>query len=172
GHAHRHAGVAALGLFDRIHGQHADGGGLLFGRRLCECGLGVGHGETFHQVQDKAGAAPLYPVAPAGSTRNLEERTPMDAVTAAKARIDRALADLERKVLELKARPASAPPIADDDLFAPRPSNAADLARIAELEEVGQETAQALALAADAVREVLVQQQAASQQAAEREEAN
>ena len=56
----------------------------------------------------------------------------MDAVTAAKARIDRALADLERKVLELKARPASAPPIADDDLFAPRASNAADLARIAE----------------------------------------
>ncbi|MNI95032.1 hypothetical protein D3C73_1532340 [compost metagenome] len=75
-------------------------------------------------------------------------------------------------MLELKARPASAPPIADDDLFAPRPSNAADLARIAELEEVGQETAQALALAADAVREVLAQQQAASQQAAGREETN
>jgi len=134
--------------------------------------LGVGHGETFPQEQDKAGAAPLYPGAPAGSTRNLEERTIMDAVTAAKARIDRALADLERKVLELKARPASAPPIADDDLFAPRPSNAADLARIAELETAGQETAQALARAADAVREVLAQQQAASQQAAGQEEAN
>lgn len=84
----------------------------------------------------------------------------MDAVTAAKARIDRALADLERKVLELKARPASAPPIPDDDLFAPRPSNAADVARIAELETAGQETAQVLARAADAVREVLAQQQA------------
>ncbi len=96
----------------------------------------------------------------------------MDAVTAAKARIDRALADLERKVLELKARPASAPPIADDDLFAPRPSNATDLARIAELETAGQETAQALARAVDAVREVLEQQQAASQQAAGQEEAN
>ncbi|MBN9479472.1 MAG: hypothetical protein J0I52_04475 [Bordetella sp.] len=82
----------------------------------------------------------------------------MDAVTAAKARIDRALADLERKVLELKARPASAPLIADDDLFAPRPSNAADLARIAELEAAGQETAQVLARAVDAVREVLAEQ--------------
>ena len=29
-----------------------------------------------------------------------------DATTAARARIDRALADLERKILELKARPA------------------------------------------------------------------
>nr|WP_313417036.1 hypothetical protein [Brevundimonas diminuta] len=96
----------------------------------------------------------------------------MDAVTAAKARIDRALADLERKVLELKARSASAPPIADDDLFAPRASNAADLARIAELETAGQETAQALARAADAVREVLAQQQVASQQAAGQEEAS
>ena len=95
-----------------------------------------------------------------------------DATTAARARIDRALAELERKILELKARPASAPAIADDDLFAPRPSNAADLARIAELETAGQETAQALARAADAVREVLAQQQAASQQAAGQEEAN
>ncbi|AYG95231.1 hypothetical protein D8I30_08590 [Brevundimonas naejangsanensis] len=90
----------------------------------------------------------------------------MDAVTAAKARIDRALADLERKVLELKARPGSAPPIPDDDLFAPRPSNAADLARIAELETAGQETAQALARAADAVRDVLAQQQPQAEQEA------
>ena len=50
----------------------------------------------------------------------------MDAVTAAKTRIDKALALLERKVLELKARPATAPAITDDDLFAPRPSNVAD----------------------------------------------
>ena len=84
----------------------------------------------------------------------------MDAVTAAKTRIDKALALLERKVLELKARPATAPAITDDDLFAPRASNAADLARIAELETAGQETAQALARAADAVREVLAEQEA------------
>ena len=83
----------------------------------------------------------------------------MDAVTAAKARIDRALADLERKVLELKARPASAPPIADDDLFAPRPSNAADLVRITELEAAGRDAAEALGRAAEAVREVLAEQE-------------
>ena len=55
-----------------------------------------------------------------------------DATTAARARIDRALADLERKILALKARPASAPPIADDDLFAPRSdaNGAADAARL------------------------------------------
>ena len=35
-----------------------------------------------------------------------------DAVEAARARIDRALNDLERKVREAKARPA---PVADDD---------------------------------------------------------
>ena len=81
-----------------------------------------------------------------------------DATTAARARIDRALAALERKILELKARPASAPPIGDDDLFAPR--NAAspgDGARVAELEAAGREASQALARAADAVREVLAQ---------------
>ena len=77
----------------------------------------------------------------------------MDAVTAAKARIDRALADLERKVLELKARPASAPPIADDDLFAPRPAEQ----RVAELEAAGREASQALGRAAQAVREVLAE---------------
>ena len=32
-----------------------------------------------------------------------------DATTAARARIDRALSELERKILELKERPASAP---------------------------------------------------------------
>lgn len=85
----------------------------------------------------------------------------MDAVTAAKTRIDKALALLERKVLDLKARPASAPPIADDDLFAPRPSNAADLARIAELETAGRDAAEALARAAEAVREVLAEQREA-----------
>ena len=84
----------------------------------------------------------------------------MDAVTAAKTRIDKALALLERKVLELKARPAIAPAITDDDLFAPRPSNVADLSRIAELEAAGRDAAQALGRAADAVRDVLAEQEA------------
>ncbi|MFN6980519.1 MAG: hypothetical protein ACK4NU_01190 [Brevundimonas sp.] len=80
-----------------------------------------------------------------------------DATTAARARIDRALAELERKILELKARPASAPAIADDDLFAPRAGNGADAARVAELEAAGREASLALARAAAAVREVLDQ---------------
>ncbi|MBB3871905.1 MAG: hypothetical protein KYX67_15970 [Brevundimonas sp.] len=80
-----------------------------------------------------------------------------DATTAARARIDRALAELERKILEIKARPASAPAIADDDLFAPRTGNGADAARVAELEVAGREASQALARAAAAVRGVLDQ---------------
>jgi len=80
-----------------------------------------------------------------------------DATTAARARIDRALAELERKILELKARPASAPTIGDDDLFAPRVENGADAARVAELEVAGREASQALARAAAAVRGVLDQ---------------
>lgn len=80
-----------------------------------------------------------------------------DATTAARARIDRALAELERKILELKARPASAPAIADDDLFAPQFGNGLDGARVAELEAAGREASQALARAAAAVREVLAQ---------------
>ena len=79
-----------------------------------------------------------------------------DATTAARTRIDRALAELERKILELKARPASAAPIADDDLFAPRPADQ----RIAELEAAGHEASQALARAAEAVREVLAESEA------------
>ena len=81
-----------------------------------------------------------------------------DATTAAKDRIDRALATLERKVLELKARPASAPPIADDDLFASLP---ADQARIAELEAAGREASAALARAADQLRGLLSTEQEA-----------
>ena len=76
-----------------------------------------------------------------------------DATTAARARIDRALAELERTILELKARPASAPAIADDDLFAPRPAEQ----RVAELEAAGREASQALGRAAQAVREVLAE---------------
>lgn len=84
----------------------------------------------------------------------------MDAVTAAKTRIDKALALLERKVLELKARPATAPAITDDDLFAPRASNVADLTRIAELEAASRDAAETLGRAAEAVRDVLAEQEA------------
>ena len=84
-----------------------------------------------------------------------------DATTAARARIDRALAELERKILELKARPASAPAIADDDLFAPRSSGqGADGQRVAELEAAGREASDALARAAEAVRGVLAESEA------------
>lgn len=84
-----------------------------------------------------------------------------DATTAARARIDRALAELERKILELKARPASAPAIADDDLFAPRLSDkGADAQRVAELEAAGREASEALGRAAQAVREALAESEA------------
>ena len=79
-----------------------------------------------------------------------------DATTAARARIDRALAELERKILELKARPASAPAIADDDLFAPRATDQ----RVAELEAAGREASDALGRAAQAVREALAESEA------------
>ncbi|CAN5322946.1 hypothetical protein BH10PSE1_BH10PSE1_01270 [soil metagenome] len=83
-----------------------------------------------------------------------------DATTAAKDRIDRALAALERKMLELKARPASAPSIADDDLFARAPGdtggpNADATARIAALESAGRDASDALARAADQLRGLL-----------------
>ena len=61
-----------------------------------------------------------------------------DAVTAARARIDRALADLETKIAGLKAK---AGVDRDDDLFAPR---GADSARVAELEAAGAQAAEAL----------------------------
>jgi Zn-dependent protease with chaperone function len=81
-----------------------------------------------------------------------------DATTAARDRVDRALAALERKVMELKARPASAPSITDDDLFASVP---ADQARIAELEAAGREASAALARAADQLRGLLSTEQEA-----------
>ena len=77
----------------------------------------------------------------------------MDAVTTAKDRIDKALASLERKVLDLKARAAGVG--GDDDLFAPLPSSAAAAERIAELEAASADAVAALARAADAVRDVL-----------------
>ena len=82
-----------------------------------------------------------------------------DATTAAKDRIDRALAALERKMHDLKARPASAPPLADDDLFAGSPTgNAGDpdaQARIAALEAAGRDASAALARASEKLRGLL-----------------
>lgn len=78
-----------------------------------------------------------------------------DATTAAKDRIDKALNALERKVLDLKARPAMAPAVGDDDLFAPRGGDPRDEARIAELESAGREASAALAHAAEQLRELL-----------------
>ncbi|NBB53295.1 hypothetical protein GVN24_33980 [Rhizobium sp. CRIBSB] len=80
----------------------------------------------------------------------------MDAVTAAKDRIDKALGSLERKILDLKARAAGVSG-ADDDLFAPLPSSADAAARIAELEAAAAEAAGALARAAEAVRDTLAE---------------
>jgi hypothetical protein len=105
----------------------------------------------------KRRAAPLYRAAPAGSIRNLEE-TMADATTAARDRIDRALALLEGKVLDLKSRPASPPGLADDDLFAiPAAGASVDPARLAELEAAGREASAALAAAAAAIRDVLAE---------------
>jgi len=78
----------------------------------------------------------------------------MDATTAAKTRIDQALARLERKVMDLKAR-AAGPVRGDDDLFAALPSTEADQARIAELEAAGQEASEALMRASEQLRELL-----------------
>lgn len=81
-----------------------------------------------------------------------------DATTAARDRVDRALSALERKVLDLKARPATAPAVGDDDLFAPRPGSAGDAAaeaRIAALEGAGRDASAALAEAAEALRDIL-----------------
>lgn len=75
-----------------------------------------------------------------------------DAVTAARARIDRALADLETKIAGLKAK---AGVDRDDDLFAPR---GADSARVAELEAAGAQAADALGRAAEVVRDLIDRQ--------------
>lgn len=82
-----------------------------------------------------------------------------DATTAARDRLDRALNTLERKIHELKLAPA----VPDDDLFALPPPPAArieDERRIAELEAAGREASEALARAAEAVREVLAEAEA------------
>lgn len=79
-----------------------------------------------------------------------------DAAAAARERVDRALSLIERRVLDLKARPATARPVSDDDLFAPRD----DPARTAELEAAGREASEALALAAQAIRQALGEDEA------------
>jgi len=84
----------------------------------------------------------------------------MDAASAAKDRVDRALALLERRLLELKSRAAGSSRVPDDDLFAPQPSSETDRARIHELEAAGQDAAQALARAADVIRDALTEQEA------------
>ena len=76
-----------------------------------------------------------------------------DATTAAKQRIDRALAALERRVLDLKARSAAAATVDADDLFAGH--DPAVATRIAELEAAGREASEMLAQAADELREML-----------------
>jgi hypothetical protein len=76
-----------------------------------------------------------------------------DAVTAARARIDRALADLETKIAGLKAK---AGVDRDDDLFAPR----GDSARLAELEAAGAQAAEALGHAAEVVRDLIDRREA------------
>jgi hypothetical protein len=83
----------------------------------------------------------------------------MDAASAAKDRVDRALALLERRLLDLKSRAAGSSRVPDDDLFAPQPSSETDRARIHELEAAGQDAARALARAADAIRETLADQE-------------
>jgi hypothetical protein len=83
----------------------------------------------------------------------------MDAATAAKDRVDRALALIERRLLDLKSRAAGSSRAPDDaDLFAPQPSSESDRARIHELEAAGRDAAQALSRAADAIRETLAEQ--------------
>ena len=82
-----------------------------------------------------------------------------DATTAARDRLDRAFTTLERKIHELKL----APVVADDDLFAlpiVSPGDPDDQHRIAALEDAGRGASEALARAAEAVREVLAQVQA------------
>ncbi|MBA3049852.1 MAG: hypothetical protein KKE42_10815 [Alphaproteobacteria bacterium] len=84
----------------------------------------------------------------------------MDAASAAKDRVDRALALLERRLLDLKSRAAGTSRVPDDDLFAPEPSTETDRARIHELESAGRDAAETLSRAADAIRAALADQEA------------
>ena len=69
-----------------------------------------------------------------------------DAADAARQRLDRALAELERKTRDLKARAA----VPEDDLFAARPT-----AGDPELRAAAAEALAALAVAAEDIRTVL-----------------
>ena len=84
----------------------------------------------------------------------------MDAASAAKDRVDRALALLERRLLDLKSRAAGPGRAPDDDLFAPQPSSETDRARIHELEAAGRDAAQVLVRAAEAIRASLPETEA------------
>jgi len=84
----------------------------------------------------------------------------MDAATAAKDRVDRALALLERRLLDLKSRAAGSSRVPDDDLFAPQPSSETDRIRIHELEAASRDAAEALSRAAEAIRDTLSEQEA------------
>ncbi|WP_372706294.1 hypothetical protein [Brevundimonas sp.] len=81
----------------------------------------------------------------------------MDAASAAKDRVDRALALLERRLLDVKSRATATSRVADDDLFAPEPSTETDRVRIHELESAGRDAAEALSRAADAIRDTLAE---------------
>ena len=83
----------------------------------------------------------------------------MDAATAAKDRVDRALALLERRLLDLKSRAAGSSRVPEDDLLAPQPSSETDRARIHELEAAGRDAAETLARTADAIRQTLSEQE-------------
>jgi hypothetical protein len=130
---------------------------ICFGVALSEVFVASATGESFVGGRKKEGGAAL-PRRRSGFYTNLEgTRSMADATTAARDRVDRALALLERRIDDLKAAPS--PP--DDDLFAvpPRPSlDAAVQQRVAELEAAGRDAAEALARAADAVREILSDQ--------------
>lgn len=85
-----------------------------------------------------------------------------DATTAARLRIDRALAALERKVNELKLRSTTVRPPDDDDLFAipatEAGSGAALQGRIAELEAAGKDASNALGRAIDELRAAMLRE--------------
>lgn len=89
----------------------------------------------------------LYRGGATGSIRILEDATPMAyAADAARQRLDRALAELERKTRDLKARAA----VPEDDLFAAHPA-----AGEPELRAAAEGALATLAVAADEIRAVL-----------------
>ncbi len=76
-----------------------------------------------------------------------------DATQAAKARLDRALAELERKVSARLAAPAATrTSFPDDDLFAQTPHDPRADDRVAELESAAHDAIHALTEASDALR--------------------